>query len=203
AAALVAMLKSSRQAWSFSWIAASLALASMATFSMANGILIWPVMLLAAVWLRMPRRWILGVAAGGILIGVVYFATWHKFTIPGPVAASDRLLRTLVFWLGHLGSPVAPLALVRASLPFRTACAAIPGSLLLLGLLAAFVTLWRRREGFNSARAMLLFYCVFLVVTSASIAYGRSGGDMVEIFSMRYLTPSYLFWVSMLLAAWP
>jgi hypothetical protein len=44
---------------------------------------------------------------------------------------------------------------------------------------------------------------LFLAGTSAAISYGRSGGPPLEIYTPRYLTPSYLFWVSMLLAYWP
>ena len=186
-----------------SWLTGSIALATLATYSMANGILIWPVMLLAAVWLRMPRRWVLAIAASGLFIAVSYFYNWHEFVVPGPMSASERLPRALVFWFGHLGSPVIALALLRDSETFRIACAAIPGALLLVALLAGFVLLWRRREQYNSAQAMLVFYCLFLAASSAMIAYGRSGGTLLEIYAPRYLTPSYLFWVSMLLAAWP
>jgi hypothetical protein len=203
AAALVTLWESAERNWNVSWLIASIALATLATYSMANGILIWPMMLLAAVWLRMPRRWIVTIAAGMLLVGFSYFYTWRPSSEPGPQSAAERLPRALVFWLGHLGSPVAPLAQLFDSHTSRIACAAIPGGLLAIALLAGFAMLWRRREHFSGARAMLVFYCVFLAGTSATIAYGRSGGDLIEMFSMRYLTPSYLFWVSMLLAAWP
>jgi hypothetical protein len=63
--------------------------------------------------------------------------------------------------------------------------------------------LWRRREKYNTARAMLIFYCVFLAGTSATIAWGRSGTYMLGLYQTRYLTPSYLFWAAMFLSVWP
>ena len=201
-AALFAMRKTMRTAW----LAASIALATLATYSMANGILIWPVMVLAALWLRMPRRWVLAIGASAIFVAAVYFYGWSDRTpreFALPMSASQRLPRVLAFWLGHLGSPVFPLAFVSDSTAFRIACAVIPGALLALALLAGFVRLWRWREQYSSAQAILVFYCVFLAGSSLMMAYGRSGGDPLLIYASRYLTPSYLFWVSMLLAGWP
>lgn len=192
AAALFALWKNSP--------VASIFLAALATCSMANGILIWPVMLLAAVWLRTPRRWVLAIAASGLLIGVAYFYNWHKTPTYTDLTTFERLRRAVIFSLTHIGSPLAPLATPYARL---RDFAAVPGVILAIGLLIALVMLWRRREHFNSARATLIFYCVFIVATSASIAYGRSTGSLTEAFEWRYLTPSYILWATMLLAAWP
>ncbi len=200
AASLFAIWGSAERNWRYSWLAMSIALATLATYSMANGILIWPVMLLAAFWLRMPRRWTVAIAASAVVVGVAYFYHWRK---SNPDAVPPGLPRLFLFWFGHLGSPVGPLALLRDSETFRIVCAAIPGALLALALLAAFLMLWWRRDRYNNAHATLVFYCVFLALASASIAYGRAAGSLMEIYSSRYFTPSYLFWVSMLLMLWP
>ena len=203
ATSLFAIWESAEQDWRSSWLAASIALAALATYSMANGILIWPVMLIAAAWLRMPRRWIAAIAAVAVFIGVSYFYNWHKSPNPFPDAVPAGLKRRLVFWFGHLGSPVGPLAYMRDGELFRTVCAAVPGALLALALLAGFLMLWRRREQYSNAYAVLIFYSVFLALSSASIAYGRATWPLSEIYSPRYLTPAYLFWASMLLVIWP
>ena len=179
------------------WIAGSIAMATVATYSMANGVLVWPVLLLEALWLRMPRRWIGALAAGTILIGASYFYHWHQAFPPSHhLPALERLRRAVIFGLAHMGSPVAPLAMLRDF-------AAIPGALLVVALVIGLVMLWRRRERDSGARATLVFYCVFIAGTSASIAYGRPEASLSMALEWRYLTPSYILWACMLLAAWP
>ena len=205
AASLFALWKSAERDWKHGtpWLAASIAMAALATYSMANGVLAWPVLILAAFWLGMPRRWIGAITAGAIFLGAPYFYHWHKTHAPVQPPASERFSRAVIFGLAHLGSPLAPLAMLPDNESFRLALAAIPGILLAVALLAGFVMLWKRRELFNHARAMLVFYCIYLAGTSAAVAYGRSDESLLESFSPRYLTPSYLLWASMLLAAWP
>ena len=188
AAVLLAIWESARQNWCPSWMAASIVLATVATYSMANGILMWPVMLLAGVWLRMPRKWIGGIAAGALLVGVSYFYHWRPSDQPGAkLSLAARLPRALVFWLGHLGSPMYPLAMVSNNPTLQIAAAVIPGALLALALLAGFVMLWRRREYYRSAAAVLIFYAVFLAGTSATMAYGRSNGSIEDFLLLEVL----------------
>jgi len=203
AAALFALWQSAERNWTPSWLAASILLAALSTYSMANGVLVWPVLILAAFWLGVPRRWIGAIAAGAILLGATYFYHWHKASVAIQPPASERLPRVVIFGLAHLGSPLAPLALLSDNDDVRLAVAAIPGLLLAIALLAGFVMLWKRREHFTNARAILVFYCIYLCGTSATMAYGRSDGSLIDAFSPRYLTPSYLLWASLLLAAWP
>ena len=185
--------------WNNSLVAA-IVLSAVATYSMANGILIWPVLLLAAIWLRTPRRWILAITASALLVAGSYFYDWHITPALLHLTAFERLRRALIFSLTQIGAPLAPLASPYENL---RGYAAIPGAILAGALLLAFVMLWRRRDHWNSARATLLFYCVFIAATSASIGYGRSTGDLSEAFEWRYMTPSYLLWAGMILALWP
>jgi hypothetical protein len=202
AGALYALWKATEQNWSRGWLAGSMALAVVATYSMANGILVWLVMLIAAFWLGMPRKWMAAIGAGWVLVGVAYFYGWHSFTA-SRMGTIERLPRMLVFWPGHLGSPMYPLSALARSYESKLAVGVVAGTLLAIVLLAGFIALWRRREHFNNARAILLFYCVFLAITSGAMAYGRSPFDLIECYSPRYLTPSYLFWSAMLLWTWP
>jgi hypothetical protein len=184
------------------WIAASIAAATAATYSMANGVLLWPVLLLAAFWLRMPRRWMAALAAGALLLGAPYFYHWHRAIAP-VFRPSERWPRAAIFLLAHLGAPLSPLARLFDSDNARLATVAIPGGLLALALLAGFTMLWRSRERHNNARAMVMFYCVFLAGSSVSMAYGRADQPLTEAFTPRYLTPSYILWICVLIVAWP
>jgi hypothetical protein len=186
------------------WMAAALAAGVVANFSMANGVLLWPVVILAAFWLRLNRRWIGVLAAGAIVCGAAYFYHWHKSTPDHVYPQPERMLRVVAFWFAHLGSPLSPVSMWL--LDNKTAMltsAAIPGALLALAVLAAFVMLWRRRDFFNSAQAILVFYCAYLVLSSATMAYARADEDLMEAFTSRYHTPAYILWVCALLAAWP
>ena len=205
AAALFALWKGAQpdSRHSVAWISGSIALAAVATYSMANGTLVWPMLLTAAAWMRLPRRRIAALAAGTVLLGATYFYHWHRTTPGTPRPLAEHLRRTVIFGLAHLGSPTASVGAWRGDERFQLAFAAAFGALMLLALLAACFLLWWRREHYKSARAMLLFYSVFIAVSSAGIAYGRSDEMLTEAFSPRYLTPSYLLWVSMLLVLWP
>ena len=185
------------------WLVVSIAMAIIATYSMVNGILVWPMLLIVALWLRMSRQWIGTIAAGALVIGTTYFYHWHKMSPPSPLPPSERLHRAVIFGLAHLGSPTAPLAMSRSSDGARLAFAEIPGALVGLAVVVAFAMIWRRRERYNGPYALLVFYSVFLAATSVAMAYGRSGGPLLEAFSSRYLTPSYILWVCILLIGWP
>jgi hypothetical protein len=205
-AAFLCLWKGAQHDWrgGATWVAACIAAATIATYTMANGILLWPVLLLAAYWLRIPRRWMAALTIVAMLLGVAYFYHWRRMMPPlVELPAAQRWSRVAIFLLANLGSPLTPLAFRFNADNVRLAVAAIPGGLLAVALLTGFVGLWRRRGHYNSARAILIFYGVFLAGSSASMAYGRSYGTLLEAFTPRYLTPSYIFWVCMLLAAWP
>ena len=185
------------------WVLASIIAAAGATFSMANGILLWPVLILAAIWLRISWRGVSALALGGMLTCATFFYHWYSTAAMIALTPAERWSRITIFLFAHLGSPMLPIVMWSQQDNLRLAGAMLPGAILALTLLAAFVMLWLRRNHFTHARAMLVFYCVFLALTSASVAYGRSAGSLFEAFTPRYLTPAYLLWIGMLLAGWP
>lgn len=183
------------------WISTSMALAAAATYSMANGILVWPLLVMLAWRLRTPRRQIAAIASGGALVGVLYFWGWHRVgTAPSPFASLAQFTRVVLFWLAHLGSPVSALSAPGHEFAVLVA-ARIAGGLLLVTVVFGYVLLWRPGRC-NGAQAALLHICAFLVGGSGLMAIGRSyiAG---EAFTSRYLTPSYLLWVCLLVWAWP
>ena len=203
AAALFAIWKGAGENWRPRWIAAGIGFATLATYSMANGILVWPLMLAAALWFGMPRRWAGMIAAGAAIVGVAYFYHWHPSSEPGDkLPLLVRIPRALIFWMSHLGSPMFPLLKERHE-AVQLIGAAIPGALLALALLGGLVMVWRRRGYFSSASLVLILYALFLAGTSATMALARSGTSLLDLFSPRYLTPAYLLWLTMLFLAWP
>ena len=186
------------------WLAASMGLAVAGTYSMANGILIWPVLLLTALWSGM-RRSSGAIAVAGALVGMAYFHGWHRVNEPShPFASLAAAGRVATFWLVHLGSPAVPLASLSGNGTFAMACAAIFGGLLLLALAAEFISLWLFRDRHNGAQAVVIHMGVFLAASSLVMAVGRSGMmALSEAATSRYLTPAYIFLLCVLIAAWP
>ncbi len=182
------------------WMAASIALAAAATYSMANGILVWPWLVLLAWRLRTPGRQIAAIASAAVLVGVSYFWSWHRVVhISSPFASSEQLGRVVLFFLAHLGSPVSAFS-APGSESTVLAAARIAGGLLLATVAFGYILLWRR-ERCNGAQAALLHVCAFLMGGSALIAIGRLSINE-DPFASRYLTPSYLLWVCVLIWAW-
>lgn len=202
-AAFFALWKCSVENWRTTWFAATILFGAVAVYSMANGNLLWPFLLVAAVWLRAPMSRLLILGGAWIVVSGSFFYHWHGSSVV-QMSMGERLPRAAVFWIGHLGSPVFPLLTLTPDEPRRVAISAVIGGLLAIALLVAFIDLWRRRGDYPVARAMLFFFCGFLALTSASMAYGRVSSNIAEmIFTTRYFTPSYLFWIGMLLAWWP
>jgi hypothetical protein len=206
-AALFAVYRSA-SLQSRAWFIAAIALACIASYSMANGILTWPLLLILAWWLGIPRRWLGAIAACGLVIGIAYFYGWEDFVLSAKLTIMQRIGRALVFWFGLLGSPVMPLAYTRPDVENRIIFAVIAGLLLLITFLAGLLIMWRQgrpiaTSEYNPARCTLILFAAFLAGSAALISYGRSPGSMTEIFTWRYQTPSNLFWAAMLLAAWP
>ena len=202
-AAFVALWYAAMWDWPISWVALTIIAAAVSTYSMVNGLLLWPVLLLAAYWLRAPRRPLIAIAVAALLLGPPYLYHFHRAIVIEHLPPSEKPLRVVTFFLAQLGAPLAPLGKSWTSEGARLAVAIIPGVIMLLALGAASVVLCRRRTKDNSARAMVMFYCVFLAATSLLVAYGRSQDTPFDAFMSKYLTPPYLLWAAMAMVAWP
>ncbi|MFZ0933865.1 MAG: hypothetical protein WB579_06250 [Bryobacteraceae bacterium] len=203
AAALFALLRSAAAAYATrrrAWFAASLLLAVVCTYSMANGIFIWPVLLLTAVWLKVPRPGLALAAGGAVLLPALYFHGWHASKLDGAVP----IARMMVFALANLGSPLVPLvASLGAGARVAVIATALAGAALLAGAAGAWVSLWRNRERFSSEQAVVAHFALFVAAASFAIASGRGHLPLDAAFRSRYITPPYIFWVCLLILAWP
>jgi len=203
AAALFALLRSAAAASAprrAAWFAISLLLAALCTYSMANGVLIWPILLLAAVWLKVPWPGLALAAAGTVLLPALYFQGWHASALD----ATAPLGRTAVFALANLGAPLVPLlAPLGASARIAVIATALAGAALLTGVAVAWVWLWRRKTRFCREQAVLVHFALFVAAASFAIASGRAHLPLDAAFRSRYITPPYIFWVCLLILAWP
>lgn len=205
AAALFALLRGCSAASETSrsgWMAASLALAAASTWSMANGVLIWPILVLAAVGLGARPIWIALTAAAGAGILALYFSGWHSSPLDAPAPAT----RIVSFALAHAGAPIVPLLrALGCGDAIRDITATLAGAAVLGSACWMWLQTWRSRGLDDKTRAPLLLanFALFAGAASFAIAAGRAHLPLVEAFRSRYVTPSYILWVAVLILAWP
>ncbi len=179
-------------------------LAVATTYCVANGLLIWPVLLSLSYLLGFSRRLRATLLAFGIATWIAYFIGYVR---PADHASPLEALRHLPAFLGFLvtviGSPFAdPIAFCvpGAKLPDVIHCAGIVGC---VGLLAAFLFLLnqalhvtRLRGAFNRRTDLVyLHLLVFELCSVGLIASGRFNFPIEEALTSRYTTPAMLFWL--------
>lgn len=170
------------------------------TFSSANGILCWLVLLPVLVLAR-PRvgaaaswRWLLFWVVGLASSAALYLYDYHK-PAPHP-SLSDALARpadALAYFLAFLGGP---LAVGR----HRLAVAVAVGATLALAFAFAFAYLCKFREDDALVRRMIGWVMIgaYSVGTAAMVAVGRLGFGVGQSLSSRYTTFSLYLFVALL-----
>jgi hypothetical protein len=192
--ALSALLKYERSVREVSpkWIylALSILAAGAATYSSANGVLLWPLLLLAASALFL-RPLVLASYAG---FGLAFLGSYlYHYSAPSihssPLNSIRHPLPVLQYTAGYLGVIFPPWVHIRNVLAVSS------GSVgLLIGLV---VTIWvLRRQPREPLHVALLAVMYFAVATGFITALGRIGFGLAQAFSSRYQTFNLLFWFS-------
>jgi hypothetical protein len=194
------------------WLGMSVLFAWLSTYSMSNGLLVWPLLVLLAAALELRRRSVVILVANGAIAWFVYLAG-----LGGTGSLVDGLYhlpKSLTYALVVLGLPIdetASALMQTFGLPappypglggdalslqsWRPFVAATAG---LLGL-GYFLRLGRRAldpDRLVTRPALVLLFCVlFLIGTTVLIGLGRSPRfDVVAVMQSRYSTPALLFW---------
>jgi hypothetical protein len=172
------------------YLGLSLVAASVATYSNANGVVLWPLLLLVAIAL-VPRPEVLLSYAG---FGLVLIGSYlHNYAGPSihssPLNSIRHPLPISEYMAGYLG------VIFPAWVRIRDVLAVSSG---LSGLVMALaVTVWvltrQRREPLQMALLGLMF---FTVSTAFITALGRIGFGLAQAFASRYQTFNLLFWFS-------
>jgi hypothetical protein len=154
-----------------------------ATYSIANGLLVWPVGLLLLLVLGARRALVLSWGVASVVATALYF---YRFQMPGGTLPVERSLRGLYriasFGVASLGAPLGAGSMDwsrAAGLAVAVAVAAIA---------------WRwRREGLALARreALPAALVLFALLSCAMIAVGRAGSGIPPLES-RYIAYSSL-----------
>ncbi len=187
------------------WLSAALVMGVIASYSMANGLFVWPFLLLAGFWFGLRRRELLILACVGAGIWVLYL---HGYTTP-PQHASIRdgfhnLPQSFAYAMCALGSPLDSFVSSMFSAfsvggeDWRTIWSAAAG---LIGfVLALFLYGWflRNRRQTSRADIVLLHMMLFVVITALLIGLGRGLFPLANSLESRYTTPALLFWFCIL-----
>lgn len=185
--AIVATVLARKSHWI--WTGAAIALALAATFCMANGLLVWPVMMGVALLSGAGRMVLLSISVAAVAAGTVYLTGYATPAHHAPPLASlqqpDQLLMYLVTYLGNplqsLGAPVAR-TLGAASLAF----AVVTG-----------IQLGREKKPPQTQIALVAIVS-FVILSGSMTAVGRLGFGVDQAWVGRYATPAMIYWLAIL-----
>lgn len=199
-AALAAAVLHSRRSGKLMLIL-SILCAVLATYSMSNGMLVWPLLVTAALILRVDRKQVLAIAiTGAIAIGAyfIHYRNLHSLAL-------GTALSHPIYLAGFLGSFLGmPFSAVDGfTHPWRA------NTYGLVALAIAIADLvWIIRKSLFSAPAVIVIggYCLLAVASASLTAAGRI--DINDPFFQaaragRYITEPILFWCALvMLTAW-
>jgi hypothetical protein len=175
----------SRSSSNWKYLLLSLATALVATWSYVNGNLLWPLLLAAALLLRLRLAAVLSYAIAGTLSTAVYLQNYIR-----PSYAANSM-KTPANMLEHLAAYFGS-SWVGSSSSFRLAevigTAGLVVCFLLLFRLPSYVKRW---QPFNIQLVLTLLFCAG---TGLTTSVGRSGFGVSQAFSSRYQTVSLVFW---------
>jgi len=169
----------------YGWFAISIAAAIVASYSLSSGIGIWPVLILLAIGLRLPRHWIAIICASGLLVVCLYFPGYHL--VPGHVNAEVSVRHPLEMFFYAAAYVAMPVSRLSHALG------------VLVGLVQILFTAWLAlrlmfgRIRFDRLLLLALGIMVSIVATAFVTAAGRMNMGPPEATS-RYSTPALLFW---------
>jgi hypothetical protein len=177
------------------WLGIAILVGIIATYSMANGLLVWPVLLLLALWFRLPRP-VKGVL---LLVGVAMWTLylWGYKSPPQTSSIRDgfhNLPQSFVFAMCVLGSPLNDFVFEIDRIfsmggeQWQLVWTAAAG---LIGFTASallWIVFGRNRRDTSRADAVILHLLLFLVATTALIGLGRSNAPLRDALHSRYTT---------------
>ncbi len=163
-----------------------------ATYSLSNGILLWPILILAALYLRLRRTAVLSYAITGVLSTGLYFYRLNlssRWDLPANTIAS-RLISPLTmvkffatYFIGsfiHQGTHLAEFILL--------------GGLAIVIIVLLYALAYIRKLGVFGIQLALMM--MFWGTTAVIIAAGRAHRGIERAIAPEYQTFVLLFWCS-------
>ncbi len=157
-----------------------------ATYSMAHGILVWPILILLAILHRCGKRIIAVVVAGSVATAGSYF---YHYASPVPQISPFQWLRhpllIVIYVIKYVG---APLDFGRPSLA------------VVFGLVGLAAAAWVFRLAVRDRHPVVLLFAalpLFVMLSAAITAIGRLYLGSDQALSSRYETVALLLWLSL------
>ena len=157
-----------------------------ATYSMAHGILVWPILILLAILHRCGKRIVALVALGGGATAGSYF---YHYASPVPQISPFQWLRhpllIVIYVIKYVG---APLDLGRPSLA------------VVFGLVGLAAAAWVFRVAVRDRHPVVLLFAalpLFVILSAVITALGRLYRGSDQALSSRYETVALLLWLSL------
>lgn len=176
-------------------VALSIGCAVACHLSVANGVIAWTVLVVMALWLRLPPGSLAAVAFTGALLTAAYFVGYDNAEgIPGPLRSLEDPARFVRFFALLLGGPFGPLV-------ERTAARLLG----VLGVLLYALLAWHayRHHGSYPRAAVFLFAtATFAILTAALITLGRSPLGETAATSERYAHAPAILWSCIVPLGW-
>jgi hypothetical protein len=179
------------------WVVAAIVAAICTTYSMANGLLIWPLLVSLAFSLSYTLRVKILLVIFGIASWIAYFS---GYTRPpdhaSPLEALSHLGQFVRFLLSILGSPFADtISGLTHNSNYGQPGAVFFGCIAITGILFLLVSLWRVSLARRSSVEKVYFHLLaFSFCSIALIAAARFKFPVQEALTSRYTTPALLFW---------
>jgi hypothetical protein len=170
-------------------LTAAAALAAIATtYSMANGFLVWPIVVALAIVLRLKVRLAGALALVGLATVCSFF--WHyEFSTTGTLSVD--LLKFVAVYLGSAVWGAGETA------------AAIVGAFGLLLFPVLCVLAWMERSNQTVVIPFAAGLAAFVVLTACQTAVGRLHLGTAQALASRYSIGSFAFWLALLAATLP
>lgn len=177
------------------WLGAALVSAWAAAYSMSSGVLVFPVLIVQAIYLRLKPRDLLVIVAITAAVWYAYLIDWVKPASSGNLTTGLREHPVAAFHyvLLYLGSPA-----FFGGLGLTGTCAC--GAFALTTLAAGCIYSLRRSETRPQGVAMLAF-ALFIAGNALLTASGRLWFGVESALASRYTTASLAGWLALILFA--
>lgn len=155
------------------------------SYSMFNGLAVWPLLMVFVIWRRFPVVWILAVVGVGALVMAVEVSAFLNRPGPGGGLAAGAGVGTVMrFMARYLTSAIGDIGTLGQEIVGFAAMAAV----VIAGLYALV------RPGRIPAMRMALFaVCAFVIAAALATALGRLHIGLGAANASRYTTPSMVF----------
>jgi hypothetical protein len=189
------------------WLLLALVLALISVGTSANGLVVWPLLAVLALFLRMPRSVVATLTVLFLGFAFAYIHSYHPSTLSTAPDLFGTSPDMIAFALAYLGSALDEPVMAAAKAiglnwePYRVALTAIAGALGILWWVRITANAVVGRPSPSPGQITLLHVIAFLVGGAALTSFGRIQFTINAALTSRYTTPSVLFWVCLIALA--